>query len=260
MTGKNIVDVYCDLVVNQMFREIRYLQNFLQTLRPIMLSEPDTIWEECSEIEVLYLQDLEDDELTFTRKRYFCIEDKFYHKLSLNPLKLPVFIENLVYLKWALGALDPKDVINQRTNDFLTSISLKLCYDYKSSLTEKLKSALDNSYYSDPWVDEDDEDEVDIHSLTQKAQLIQKPEALIRENLSQLYDLFLKWLFCFNRVLEQHDFEKKIQNDLEKKIQICIWDLFNLLLDIPENERESALHFCAKCVLRQKLKKVEIKY
>ena len=241
MTGKNIVDVYCDLVVNQMFQEIRYLQNFLQTLRPIMLSEPDTVWQSCSKIEVFFLRDNE-----FIFKHHFCIEDEIYHKLSANILKLPVLVENLVYLKWAVGALDPKDVIHQQTNDFLTRIISKLCHNYQSLLTKNLKSTLDNSYYSDPWVDE--YDEWDIHSLTQKAQLIQKPQALIRENLSQLYDLFFYWPFCLN-----HDY-------LKKKIQICIWDLFNLLEDIPENERESVLHFCAKYVLRQKLKKVEIKY
>lgn len=241
----NIVDIYCDDVVNQMFQEIRYLQNFLPKLRPIMLSEPDTVWQSCSKIEVLFLRDNE-----FFFKRYFCIEDKLYHKLSSNILKLPVLVENVVYLKWALGALDPKDVINQQTNDLLTGLSLKLCENYQSLLTENLKSKLENSFHSDPWVDEDDE--WDIHSLTQKAQLMQKPEALIRENLSQFYELCLNWPFCFNHVLKQHD--------LEKKIQICIWDLFNLLLDIPENERESVLHFHAEYVLRQKLKKVEIKY
>lgn len=238
MTGKNIVDVYCDLVVNQMFQEIRYLQNFLQTLRPIMLSEPDTVWQSCSKIEVFFLRNNE-----FISQRHFCIEDKIYHKLSSNILKLAVLVENLVYLKWALGALDPKDVINQRTNDFLTDITSNLCYDYKSLLTKNLKSTLENSFHSDPWVDEDDE--WDIHSLTQKAELIQKPEALIRENLSQFYELFLNWPFCFN-----HDY-------LEKKIQICIWDLFNLLQDIPADERQSTLYFYAEYVLRQKLKKTE---
>lgn len=74
MTDDNIVDIYCDVVVNQMFQEIRYLQK----LRPIMLSKVHRVNQSCSKI----------------------IEDKLYHKLSSNILKLPLLVENLVYLKW----------------------------------------------------------------------------------------------------------------------------------------------------------------
>ena len=50
MTDDNIVDIYCDVVVNQMFQEIRYLQNFLQKLRPIMLSKVHRVNQSCSKI------------------------------------------------------------------------------------------------------------------------------------------------------------------------------------------------------------------
>ena len=225
MKNDNIVDNYCNDMVSQMFQEIRYLKNFLQKLRPIMLSEPGSVWQKCSKIEVLYF--LDDDRPTYHRR--FFIEFQLYRKLSSNRIKLPILVHNLMHLKRALGLFDPTDIVTQRTNEFLTDISLQLLHDYKSLLTQNLTNTLHYTFASDPWVDEDDE--WDVSSQTLKAESIKRTEKLIGENLNLFFSLFSKLPFSFH------------PDYLNRKIDICIWDLSNLLQDIPETDRKSTLFF-----------------
>ena len=238
MKNNNIIDNYCNDMVNQMFKEIRYLKNFLQKLRPIMLSEPGSVWQKCSTIEVLYY--LDDDSPTYQHR--FFIEFQLYRKLSSNRTKLPILVHNLMHLKRALGLFDPTDVVTQRTNEFLTHISLQLLHDYRSLLTQNLTNILHNSFDSDPWVDANDE--WDVSSQILKEISIKRTQELIRENLNLFFSLFSKLPFSFN------------PNDINRKIHICIWDLSNLLQDIPETDRKSTLFFSTQYVLRQKLKMV----
>ena len=238
MKNDNIVDNYCNDMVSQMFQEIRYLKNFLQKLRPIMLSEPGSVWQKCSKIEVLYF--LDDDRPTYQHR--FFIEFQLYRKLSSNRIKLPILVHNLVHLKRALGLFDPTDVVTQRTKAFLTDISLQLLCDYRSLLTQNLTNSLHYSFASDPWVDENDE--WDAISQTLKAESINRTEELIRENLNLFFSLFSKLPFSFH------------PDYINRKIHICIWDLSNLLQDIPKTDSKSTLFFLTQYVLRPKFQMV----
>lgn len=237
MTNNNIVDNYCNDMVSQMFKEIRYLKNFLQKLRPIMLSEPGSVWQKCSTIEVYFL---DDDRPTYQHR--FFIEFQLYRKLSSNKTKLPILVHNLVHLKRALGLFDPTDVVTHRTEKFLRHISLQLLHDYQSLLTQNLTNSLHYSYGSDPWVDENDE--WDLSSQILKVELIKRTEELIRENLNLFFSLFSKLPFSFH------------PDYINRKIYICIWDLSNLLQDIPETDRKSTLFCLTQYILRQKFRMV----